>query len=215
MEGMFACAYMEEEELEERLPDGWSKCWSTTWQKHYWFNAKTGQQVWERPSGESAAGCAGGKVLKSDKPVAAPTAKSRKTVISKPTTSAQPTPFDPSAARLLSDESQLTLAEQTRCSTNSQSSKVFADSVLAALLAIKMACDDDRITVQEKGQLKQQLSAGKGYAPSLLEKMSAQEERVLLYEFTARNQYQRALLNRACCSKEAELSELDKPNKPA
>uniref|UniRef100_A0A7S0E0P7 WW domain-containing protein n=1 Tax=Hanusia phi TaxID=3032 RepID=A0A7S0E0P7_9CRYP len=34
---------------EESLPPGWSKHWSNTWKKHYWFNSKTGEQSWEPP----------------------------------------------------------------------------------------------------------------------------------------------------------------------
>ena len=37
------------------LPPGWTKHWSNSWQKHYWFNTKTGKQSWEHP------GTAGGR----------------------------------------------------------------------------------------------------------------------------------------------------------
>mmetsp|Transcript_50749 Transcript_50749/g.101806 ORF Transcript_50749/g.101806 Transcript_50749/m.101806 type:complete len:294 (-) Transcript_50749:54-935(-) len=34
------------------LPPGWSKHYSNTWKKHYWFNSKTGKQSWEPPAPE-------------------------------------------------------------------------------------------------------------------------------------------------------------------
>jgi len=37
------------------LPDGWTKHWSNTWKKHYWFDSKTGKQSWEAPTTGSAA----------------------------------------------------------------------------------------------------------------------------------------------------------------
>ncbi len=36
---------------EEHLPPGWSKHWSNTWKKNYWFHAKSGKQSWEPPTG--------------------------------------------------------------------------------------------------------------------------------------------------------------------
>jgi hypothetical protein len=36
---------------EEPLPPGWSKHWSNTWKKNYWFHAKSGKQSWEPPTG--------------------------------------------------------------------------------------------------------------------------------------------------------------------
>ena len=36
---------------EESLPPGWSKHWSNTWKKNYWFHAKSGKQSWEPPTG--------------------------------------------------------------------------------------------------------------------------------------------------------------------
>eukprot|EP00286_Rhodomonas_abbreviata_P006065 CAMPEP_0181331366 /NCGR_PEP_ID=MMETSP1101-20121128/24457_1 /TAXON_ID=46948 /ORGANISM="Rhodomonas abbreviata, Strain Caron Lab Isolate" /LENGTH=196 /DNA_ID=CAMNT_0023440809 /DNA_START=76 /DNA_END=663 /DNA_ORIENTATION=+ len=35
------------------LPSGWSKHYSNTWKKHYWFNSKTGKQSWEPPTEDS------------------------------------------------------------------------------------------------------------------------------------------------------------------
>ena len=31
-------------------PPGWAKQWSKKWEKHYWFNSKTGEQSWEHPA---------------------------------------------------------------------------------------------------------------------------------------------------------------------
>ena len=44
---------------DEPLPEGWSKHYSNTWKKPYYFNKKTGKQVWEHPGkegGDSPAG---------------------------------------------------------------------------------------------------------------------------------------------------------------
>mmetsp|Transcript_34847 Transcript_34847/g.82928 ORF Transcript_34847/g.82928 Transcript_34847/m.82928 type:complete len:296 (-) Transcript_34847:137-1024(-) len=35
------------------LPPGWSKHYSNTWKKNYWFNSKTGKQSWEPPAPEA------------------------------------------------------------------------------------------------------------------------------------------------------------------
>jgi hypothetical protein len=37
------------------LPDGWTKHWSNTWKKHYWFDSKTGKQSWEAPTAANSA----------------------------------------------------------------------------------------------------------------------------------------------------------------
>jgi len=39
----------------EPLPEGWSKHFSKSWQKDYWFNAKTGKQSWEPPAADAAS----------------------------------------------------------------------------------------------------------------------------------------------------------------
>ena len=36
---------------EEHLPPGWSKHWSNTWKKNYWFHAMSGKKSWELPTG--------------------------------------------------------------------------------------------------------------------------------------------------------------------
>ena len=40
---------------DDPLPPGWSKHWSNTWKKHYWFHAKSGKQSWDPPSVSDAA----------------------------------------------------------------------------------------------------------------------------------------------------------------
>ncbi|KAJ1487832.1 hypothetical protein T484DRAFT_1785320 [Baffinella frigidus] len=35
---------------EKPLPEGWTKNWSNTWKKNYYFNGKTGKQIWDHPS---------------------------------------------------------------------------------------------------------------------------------------------------------------------
>jgi hypothetical protein len=48
---------------DEPLPVGWSKQYSNTWKKPYYFNIKTGKQVWEHPGtegGDSPAGSVAG-----------------------------------------------------------------------------------------------------------------------------------------------------------
>ncbi len=45
------------------MPEGWSKHYSKTWKKPYYFNKKTGKQVWEHPGtegGDSPAGSVAG-----------------------------------------------------------------------------------------------------------------------------------------------------------
>jgi hypothetical protein len=37
---------------DEPLPEGWSRHYSNTWKKDYYFNKKTGKQVWEHPGKE-------------------------------------------------------------------------------------------------------------------------------------------------------------------
>jgi len=46
---------MAQDDAWSALPPGWTKHWSNSWQKHYWFNTKTGKQSWEHP------GAAGGR----------------------------------------------------------------------------------------------------------------------------------------------------------
>ena len=40
---------------EKPLPEGWTKNFSNTWKKDYYFNAKTGKQIWDHPSTLAAA----------------------------------------------------------------------------------------------------------------------------------------------------------------
>ena len=42
---------------DDPLPPGWSKHWSNTWKKHYWFHAKSGKQSWDPPSASDIAAC--------------------------------------------------------------------------------------------------------------------------------------------------------------
>jgi hypothetical protein len=37
----------------EAIPEGWTKHWSNTYQRHYYFNAQTGEQNW-KPAPSSA-----------------------------------------------------------------------------------------------------------------------------------------------------------------
>lgn len=37
---------------EDELPDGWTKHYSNSWKKHYYFSSKTGKQSWEAPPPE-------------------------------------------------------------------------------------------------------------------------------------------------------------------
>jgi hypothetical protein len=46
---------MAQDDAWSALPPGWTKHWSNSWQKHYWFNTKTSKQSWEHP------GAAGGR----------------------------------------------------------------------------------------------------------------------------------------------------------
>jgi len=41
-------------DADSALPPGWTKQWSSSWQKHYWFNRKTDKQSWEHPGAEAA-----------------------------------------------------------------------------------------------------------------------------------------------------------------
>ncbi|MGB1597754.1 MAG: hypothetical protein ACPIOQ_33680 [Promethearchaeia archaeon] len=63
----------------ESLPEGWSKHWSNSWKKHYWFNSKTGKQSWEHPGAGAAAAtsAAGDKRKAQDPPVPAEEAVSK------------------------------------------------------------------------------------------------------------------------------------------
>jgi len=36
--------------MDEELPEGWTKHFSNSWKRHYYFNSKTGKQSWEHPN---------------------------------------------------------------------------------------------------------------------------------------------------------------------
>jgi predicted RNA methylase len=38
------------DDADSTLPPGWAKQWSNSWEKHYWFNSKTGERSWEHPA---------------------------------------------------------------------------------------------------------------------------------------------------------------------
>ena len=51
---------MAQDDADSALPPGWTKHWSNSWQKHYWFNTKTGKQSWEHPGAAVAEAAQGG-----------------------------------------------------------------------------------------------------------------------------------------------------------
>ena len=42
--------HQQQVEPADRLPPGWSKCFSQRYSRHYWFHADTGKSVWEPPT---------------------------------------------------------------------------------------------------------------------------------------------------------------------
>jgi serine/threonine protein kinase len=50
---------MTQDDADSTLPPGWTKHWSNSWQKHYWFNSKTGKQSWEHPGAAGAEAAQG------------------------------------------------------------------------------------------------------------------------------------------------------------
>jgi hypothetical protein len=50
---------MAQDDADSALPPGWTKHWSNSWQKHYWFNTKTGKQSWEHPGAAGAEAAQG------------------------------------------------------------------------------------------------------------------------------------------------------------